>query len=210
MMNMSFYLALDRLPMSLVAAMEFAGTMVLALIGMRSWRNLAAITLVIGGVGVLIDFTWSGDLIGLAWSALNASLFTLYIVLGHKLANGGASQGVELLGAAMSVAFIVFIPIGLFEAIKAFGAPVLIAAGVGVGVCSSVIPYVCDQLAMARLPRSSFALMLALLPAMATLIGAIVLKQIPSSTDLLGIGLVVIGVAIHVPPKSDNQTGNIG
>jgi len=70
-----------------------------------------------------------------------------------------------------------------------------ILAGIGVGVCSSVIPYVCDQLAMSRLPRASFALLLALLPA--TVIGAAVLAQVPSLTDLLGIALVMAGVAVH-------------
>jgi inner membrane transporter RhtA len=73
----------------------------------------------------------------------------------------------------------------------------LLLAGAGVGICSSVIPYVTDQLAMARLPRATFALMLALLPAFATIIGAIVLAQIPTVQDLAGIALVVAGVAVH-------------
>jgi inner membrane transporter RhtA len=72
-----------------------------------------------------------------------------------------------------------------------------LVAGAGVGVCSSVIPYVADQLAMARLPRATFSLMLALLPVFATIIGAIVLRQVPTVQDLAGIALVVLGVAIH-------------
>lgn len=85
--------------------------------------------------------------------------------------------------------------------------PLLILAGIGVGVCSSVIPYICDQLAMSRLPRASFALLLALLPATATLVAAIVLAQIPSVRDLIGIALVMIGVAVHrpAPPPSLGQ-----
>jgi inner membrane transporter RhtA len=71
------------------------------------------------------------------------------------------------------------------------------AAAVGVGVSSSVIPYVCDQLAMGRLPRASFALLLSLLPASATVIGVLVLHQFPSAADLLGIALVIGGVALH-------------
>jgi inner membrane transporter RhtA len=63
-----------------------------------------------------------------------------------------------------------------------------------------VIPYVCDQqLAMSRLPRASFALLLALLPATATVIGAVVLAQIPAPEDVLGVLLVVAGVAVHEP-----------
>ena len=60
-----------------------------------------------------------------------------------------------------------------------------------------MIPYVTDQLAMARLPRATFALMLALLPAAATVIGLVVLGQVPTLQDLLGIGLVIAGVALH-------------
>ena len=85
------------------------------------------------------------------------------------------------------------------QALDAFGAPLLVLAGIGVGICSSVIPYVCDQLAMSRLPRSSFALLLALLPASATIVGVIVLRPIPSSIDVLGVLLVMIGVALHKP-----------
>ena len=69
--------------------------------------------------------------------------------------------------------------------------------GIGVGLCSSVIPYVTDQLAMARLPRATFALMLALLPAAATVIGLVVLAQVPTVADLIGIALVILGVALH-------------
>jgi inner membrane transporter RhtA len=74
-----------------------------------------------------------------------------------------------------------------------------ILAGIGVGISSSVIPYVCDQLALARLPRATYSLMVALLPATATVIGLAVLAQVPTLSDLLGIGLVVAGVALHRP-----------
>ncbi|MEP3244543.1 MAG: EamA family transporter [Sneathiella sp.] len=196
-MNVSFYLALDRLPMSLVAAMEFVGTLGVALYGLRSGRNLLALILAVAGVLVLIDVKWASDLIGLGWAALNALLFVCYIILGHKAAEQGAKEGIETLGAAMMIAGIVLVPVGLMEAVRAFGSITLVLAGIGVGVCSSVIPYVCDQLAMARLPRASFALMLALLPATATVIAAAVLFQIPSFQDLIGIALVMIGIAVH-------------
>ena len=62
-----------------------------------------------------------------------------------------------------------------------------------------MIPYVCDQLAMSRLPRASFALLLALLPATAAIVGAVVLAQLPGAKDVLGIALVMAGVAVHRP-----------
>jgi inner membrane transporter RhtA len=73
--------------------------------------------------------------------------------------------------------------------------------GAGVGVCSSIIPYVTDQLAMARMPRATFATMLALMPACAMAIGAIVLGQVPTVEELCGIGLVTLGLIIHVAPE---------
>lgn len=199
LMNVSFYLALDRLPMSLVAAIEFVGTIGLALYGLRSGRNLIALGLASFGVVLLIDVTWSSDAVGLFWAFVNGALFVGYIVLGHRLSRLGGAGGIDRLGAAMMIAFIAVLPVGLAEAIAVFGAPWLLAAAVGVGLCSSVIPYVCDQVAMARLPGSSFALLLALLPAVAAVMGALVLAQIPSVADCLGIGLVMLGVAVHRP-----------
>ncbi|MER8802190.1 DMT family transporter [Mesorhizobium sp. M0018] len=198
-MNCSFYLALDRLPISLVAAIEFVGTIGVALVGLRSPRNLAALAIAVAGTLLLIDVKWSSDPVGLFWAFLNGTLFVGYIVLGHRVARAGAGDGIAGLGAAMAVALLVVLPIGFADALPAFSAPPLLLAGVGVGICSSVIPYICDQLAMSRLPRSSFALMLSLLPVTATLIGVIVLRQVPSLTDCLGIALVVAGVALHKP-----------
>ena len=206
-MNLAFYLALDRLPMSLVAAMEFVGTIGIALYGLRTGRNLTALLLAMLGVFLLIDIGWSSDPmgssdpLGLAWATLNAALFIGYIVLGHRISETGAGHGVERLGAAMALAFLFILPVGLAQAIAAFGAVDLVLAGIGVGICSSVVPYVCDQLAMSRLPRASFALMLALLPATATAIGAIVLAQIPGTKDIAGILLVMAGIAIHKPDR---------
>ena len=198
-MNCAFYLALDRLPMSLVAAIEFVGTIAVALYGLRTGRNLLALVLAVGGVFILIDVTWASDPLGLFWAFLNGALFVGYILLGHRAAQDGASGGVERLGAAMAIAFLFVMPIGIAEALRALTAPELLLAGIGVGICSSVIPYICDQLAMSRLPRASFALLLALLPATATIVGAVVLAQIPTLRDLIGVALVMAGVALHKP-----------
>jgi inner membrane transporter RhtA len=207
-MNTAFYLALDRLPMSLVAAIEFVGTIGVALYGLRTARNLAALALAVLGVFLLIDVRWSSDPVGLFWAFLNGALFVGYIVLGHKVSEAGASGGVERLGAAMAIAFLFIMPIGYREALRAFASPKLLLAGIGVGICSSVIPYVCDQLAMSRLPRASLALMLALLPATATVVGIIVLAQIPSLRDTLGVLLVMAGVAIHRPAPETSPPGD--
>jgi inner membrane transporter RhtA len=202
LMNCSFYLALARLPISLVAAIEFVGTIGLALYGMRTPRNRVALSMAVAGVFVLINVRWSTDLVGLGWAFANGVLFVLYIVLGHRIARGGAGRGIERLGAAMAVAFVAVFPVGIMQAARAFSHPMLVLAGVGVGICSSVIPYVCDQLAMARLSRASFALMLTLLPASATIIGAIVLGQVPGPREMSGIALVMAAMALHRPAET--------
>ena len=197
LMNVCFYLAIARLPLGTVGAIEFLGPIALAAASLKSSRNLAALALAAVGVFVLTDIRFAGTPLGFLFAFLNCALFRLYIVLGHRIAANGGTAGIDRLGCAMLVAMVAALPIGIADAAPAFTHPDLLAAGIGVGICSSVIPYVCDQLAMARLPRATFALMLALLPAMACVIGALVLRQIPSLADMAGIGLVAAGVALH-------------
>lgn len=206
LMNTVFYLAVDRLPLSTVSAIEFLGTVILAAAGARTPRNLAALAVTAGGVATLTEVRLTGEPLGVVFAFANCAGFMLYVMLAHRVANSGTPDGegqvsgfsgIDQLGAAMLVAAVVATPIGIHGALPAFTRPGLLAAGVGVGICSSVIPYVTDQLAMARLPRATFALMLALLPAAAVGIGLVVLAQVPTAQDLVGIGLVIAGIAVH-------------
>lgn len=196
-MNACFYLAIARLPLGTVGAIEFLGPITLAVFGLRSRRNVLALGLAVAGVWLLTDVRLAGEMLGFVFAFANCALFMLYIVLGHHIARDGGSEGIDRLGAAMLVALLTITPLGLGGAAAAFTQPLLLLAGIGVGVCSSVIPYVTDQLAMARLPRATFALLLSLLPACATLIGALVLRQIPTPVEVLGVTLIVAGVAAH-------------
>jgi len=205
LMNTAFYLAVARLPLSTVGAVEFLGTVILAAAGTRTPRNAAALVLTTAGVAAITAVRLTGQPLGFVFAFANCALFMLYIVLGHRIANAAGPGGIDRLGMAMLVAAVVATPWGLGGALPAFGRPVLLLAGIGVGICSSVIPYVTDQLAMARLPRASFSLMLALLPAVAAVIGAIVLRQIPTGQDVAGIALVVLGVGIHSEHKVTNE-----
>ena len=196
-MNSCFYISIARLPLATVAAIEFIGPIALALIGARIGRNFAAAGAATVGVYLLTHVRFVGEPVGVAFAFANAALFTAYIVLAHRVARRSAMGGVNGLAAAMMFAFVFVSPIGFRGAVHAFGDPLALAAGAGVGISSSVIPYVFDQLAMARLPRATYALFVALLPATATVIGAIVLHQFPTPIDLAGIGLVMLGVALH-------------
>jgi inner membrane transporter RhtA len=197
-MNATFYLAVDRLPLATVGAIEFLGPILLAVIGLRAPRNLAALVLAVAGVAVLIDVRIAGAPLGFLFAFANCAGFVLYVVLGHRVARVGGG-GIDRLAAAMVIAAVVVSPLGLGNGMRAFAHPAWLLWGVGVGVCSSVIPYVCDQLAMARLPRATFALLLALLPATAMVMGLVVLRQVPTARDLAGVGLVVAGVVLHRP-----------
>ena len=199
-MNVCFYVAVDRLPLGTVAAIEFLPVIALAALGARTPRNGAALALAVGGVYLLTDVQLAAEPVGLAFAFANAGLFALYIVLAHRVAQNGAISGIDGLAAAMLVALVVATPLGGWAAVPAFLSPVALLAGLGVAVTSSVIPYVCDQLAMARMPRATYALLVSLLPATATVIGIVVLGQIPSGLEVAGVALVVFGVAVHREP----------
>ena len=196
-MNACFYVAIDRLPLGTVAAIEFLPVIALAAIGARSIRNAAALVLAVPGVYLLTGVQFEGEPLGVALAFANAVLFAAYIVLAHRVARHGGLSGIDGLAASMLIAAVVVTPLGGWEVLPALTDPVALIAGVGVGLCSSVIPYVSDQLAMRRLPRATYALMVALLPATATVIGIAVLAQIPSWVEVAGVGLVITGVAIH-------------
>lgn len=196
-MNACFYIAIDRLPLGTVAAIEFLPVIVLAAIAVRTTRNVLALLLAGSGVYLLTDVHLVGEPIGLTFAAVNAALFAAYIVLGHRVSRNPLLNGIDGLAIAMAIAAVVAVPIGITDAIRAFDNLWLLAAAFGVGISSSVIPYVCDQLAMARLGRGAYALMVSMLPATATMIGIVVLGQVPQALELLGVTTVVAGVALH-------------
>jgi inner membrane transporter RhtA len=203
-MNCCFYLAIDRLPLATVAAIEFLPVVALAAIGARTRRNFAALALAVPGVYLLTGVQLEGDALGVAFAFANAGLFALYIVLAHRVAQLGTLSGIDGLAASMLIALVVVTPLAGWAALPAITDPVALLAGIGVGVSSSVIPYVSDQLAMRRLSRAAYSLMVSLLPATATVIGVIVLAQVPSVSELVGVGLVIAGVALHREAQVDS------
>lgn len=202
-MNCLFYLAIDRLPLGTVAAIEFLPVIALAAIGTRTGRNVLALVLAVGGVCLLSDIRLVAEPLGFVFAAGNAVLFSLYIILGHRVAQSQHVRGIDGLGLSMVLAAVIALPIGAVDAAPAFVDPIALAAGIGVGISSSVIPYVCDQLAMTRLSRNAYALMVSLLPATATVIGVVVLTQIPTIPEMVGVASVVAGVAVHREAAAD-------
>ncbi|MEU4703138.1 EamA family transporter [Nonomuraea dietziae] len=206
-MNVTFYLAIARLPLGTVAAIEFLPVIALAALGVRTVRNLAALAAAVAGVYLLTDARLAGEPLGILLAFANAGLFVLYIVLAHRVA-ARPGGGVDALATAMLVAGVCVIPPALAQASPAMTDPVVLAAGLGVGITSSVIPYVFDQLAMARMARATYALMTSLLPATATVVGVLVLRQLPAPAEAAGVALVIIGVASHQHTASKETTWN--
>jgi inner membrane transporter RhtA len=206
-MNCCFYEAIDRLPLGTVAAIEFLPVIALAALGARTARNATALALAVGGVYMLSDVRLEARALGFAFAFANALLFALYIVLGHRVARQAQFERIDGLALSMVVAAVAVTPVAAPAAARAFGDPVALAAGVGVGICSSVVPYVLDQFAMARLARATYSLMLSLLPATATIVGLVVLGQVPTAAELAGVALVIAGVAVHREPGVAAERG---
>jgi inner membrane transporter RhtA len=219
-MNSCFYEAIARLPLGTVSAIEFLPVIALAAIGARSRRNTAALGLAVAGVYVLMDVRLKGGMLGFGLAFANAGLFALYIVLAHRVSRQSSLGGIDGLAAAMLLALPAVTALGGWQVAPHLSDPLALGAGIGVGVTSSVIPYVCDQLAMARLARATYSLMVSLLPATATVVGLVVLGQTPTARQLLGVSLVVAALALHRerattgdvarPPRRGGQAGHAG
>lgn len=197
LMNTSFYLAIDLLPLGTVAAIEFVGPIALAALAVRNFRNLGAVALAVLGVVLLSEVRFAGAPLGFAFAFINMALFAGYIIIAHRVSRHQHLKGIDGLAAAMIIAGVAGLPMGIADALPVFVDPVALGAAIGVGISSSVIPYVFDQLAMRRMARNTYALMSALLPATATVIGVLVLRQIPTLPEIVGVSLVIAAVATH-------------
>ncbi|MCW2952935.1 MAG: protein of unknown function transrane [Conexibacter sp.] len=190
-MNLAFYLSIDRLPLGTAVAIEFIGPMTVAAAGARTRRDLAALLLALTGVGLLADVHLGASPAGVALALTAAGLWAAYIVLGHRVVADPEVRPRDALAAAMLVAAIAFAPALAPSAAPVIATPWLLALCVALGLAASVVPYLLDQVAMARVSRARFALLTSLLPAAAALTGLVVLRQIPTLTETAGIVLVV-------------------
>ncbi len=192
LMNVCFYVAIDRLPLGTVAAIEFLPVILLAALGARTGRNAAALALAVLG-RLPADRRRARGRAGRARVRLrNAALFAaLHRARPPPLASAGIG-GIDGLAAAMLVAAVCVTPLaGSSARPGAASTPSPLAAGIGVGIASSVVPYVFDQLAMARLAARHV-----LAPGVAAarhgdVIGVLVLSQLPSWVEVGGVALVV-------------------
>lgn len=202
-MNLLFYLAIERLPLGNAVAIEFLGPTAVAAVGSRTVRAWLALVLAVGGVVVLAGVEAGGSLAGV-WFALGAAAaWAGYIVLGRRVAVEGAA--VDGLGLGMLVGAVAIAPVGAGPAITALQMPALVGLALATAVLSNVIPYGLEQHVFTRVSRERFALLNALLPATAVALGLVALGQVPTAAEVVGIALVVTAIALggnrsRVPP----------
>jgi inner membrane transporter RhtA len=196
-MNLTFYLAIDRLPLGTAVAIEFCGPIFVAALGSRTRRDVAALVLATAGVIALADVHLAGSPDGLALAIAAGVGWAGYVVLGHRIAADASIRPQEGLALGMAIGALGFAPALVWSAVPALVSPPLLAACLAVGVASSVVPYALEQIAMRRLARARFALLLALLPATATVAGAVLLGQIPTLVEAGGIALVVVASVLR-------------
>lgn len=195
LMNICFYLAIDRIDLGKGVTIEFIGPITVAAIATRSIRNGVALAFAIVGVVVLGGVEVADNLDGLFFILLASALWAGYIVLGSRVAQ--VDRGVAGLGLGLCIGAIVTTPIGAPWSGPVWLSPTLLAACLLVGVFSNAIGYGIDQFTMRRIPIRRFSLLLALLPVTASVIGWIALDQQPSGLDIIGIALVLVGVAVQ-------------
>ena len=199
LMNMFFYLAIERIDLGKAVTIEFIGPIAVAAVATRSVRNAVALLFAIAGVVVLGGGEIEGNAIGLLFIGLASAMWAAYIVIGSRVAR--LDRGVAGLGIGLVVGALVIAPAGAPWSGDVWSSPRLLALCVLVGVFSNAIGYGIDQFTMRRIPIRRFSLLLALLPVTAALIGWLVLDQQPSGIETFGIALVLVGVMVQEREK---------
>ena len=199
LMNMFFYLAIERIDLGKAVTIEFIGPIAVAAVATRSVRNAVALLFAIAGVVVLGGGEIEGNAIGLLFIGLASAMWAAYIVIGSRVAR--LDRGVAGLGIGLAVGALVIAPAGAPWSGDVWSSPRLLALCVLVGVFSNAIGYGIDQFTMRRIPIRRFSLLLALLPVTAALIGWLVLDQQPSGIETFGIALVLVGVMVQERDK---------
>ena len=194
-MNLFFYLALDRLPLGKSVVIEFIGPIAVAAAYTRSARNSAALTLAAIGVATLSGVEVGGEPWGIVFIFAASALWAVYIILGRRVAH--LDRGMAGLGVGLAIGSLTILPLGVAGSGEVFGDIRLLLMCVAVGALSSAVGYGIDQVVLRRIPVRRFAVLLALLPVSAMILGYVALDQAPSALDLLGAALVIAGVLIQ-------------
>jgi inner membrane transporter RhtA len=194
-MNLSFYEALDRIPLGIAVTFEFVGPLSVAVVGSRHALDLLWALLAAAGILLLSDFGDFGglDAAGVGLALLAGGFWAAYILLSARI--GRLFAGGSGLALAMIAATVLLIPVGIADGGDALLQPDLLALGAAVAMLSSAIPYSLELESLRRLPEAVFGVLMSLEPAVAALAGFIVLGQDLGARELVAILLVVTASA---------------
>jgi inner membrane transporter RhtA len=192
-MNLSFYQAINRIPLGMAVTIEFLGPLAVALIGARRWLHGLWALLAAIGVFALTEAGGSVPLAGVLFALAAATCWGVYIPLGAAL--GARTSGGRGLALAMALGGLVTLPIGIVDAGRTMFSPTALAAGFGVALLSSVLPYSVELEALRRIPPRVFGVLMSLEPAVAALVGLIVLGQGLRPAQWVAIACVVVASA---------------
>lgn len=195
LMNLFFYLAIERLPLGKGVTIEFIGPIAVAALRTRTSRNTAALLLASLGVVVLGGVEIANEPLGLLFIIAASVMWAGYIVMGSRVAQG--DRGVAGLGVGLLIGGVLITPFSLADAATVFTTPRLLLLCALVGLLSNAIGYGIDQSTLRRIPVRRFSVLLALLPVCAAIFGFVFLQQVPTAVDLAGMALVLAGVAIQ-------------
>jgi inner membrane transporter RhtA len=188
-MNVCFYQSLSRIPLGVAVTIEFLGPLAVALAGSRRWRDGMWALLAGGGVVLLTDGGGHVALAGVLFALAAAACWACYILLSAKL--GAQTSGGGGLAIAMAIGGIVVVPFGIASAGTALLSPVVLAAGFGVALLSSVVPYSVEREALRRIPPRVFSVLMSMEPAVGALCGLVVLGQSLRPAQWIAVCLVV-------------------
>jgi inner membrane transporter RhtA len=192
LMNLSFYEALDRIPLGIAVTLEFVGPLGVALAGSRSRLDVVWALLAAGGVALLGGFA-KPNLAGVVFALAAGGFWAVYILVNARV--GRAFRGGGGLAMAMAIGTLPLIPVGLADAGAGLLHPDLLAVGFAVAMLSSVVPYSLELEALRRIPPQLFGVLMSLEPAMAALAGLVVIGQDLNALDVVAITLVVTASA---------------
>jgi inner membrane transporter RhtA len=204
-MNLTFYEALDRIPLGIAVTFEFVGPLGVAIMGSRRPLDLVWVALAAAGILLLSDFgTADLDGLGVALALLAGCFWAAYILLAVRV--GRVYEGATGLTIGMCAGAVMLLPFGVAEAGGDLLSTEAVAVALAVAVLSSVIPYSLELEALRRLPAGVFGVLMSLEPAAAALAGFIVLDEGLATREVVAIALVVAASAgaarnASVPPR---------
>nr|WP_093181676.1 EamA family transporter [Sanguibacter gelidistatuariae] len=203
-MNVTFYASLEHLPLGTAVAIEFIGPVLVAALTGRGARERTAIALALVGVVLLAGVTLTSKspdaALGLVLILAAAACWAGYILLGRRVSAQGT--GLAPLAVGMAAGAIVFAPFTAAAAAPLVTDWAFLGALVAIALASSVVPYAIDQVVLRRLTASQFAILLAIWPATAVGVGAVVLRQVPSGWEIVGLVFVSVAIALTSRPAS--------